>query len=70
MPSSVAEAISNSQVATINGKARMARGHAVAAALETIAALAASGNTSVDLEKEFSKLSAYADKIQEALAAK
>nr|WP_315436042.1 hypothetical protein [uncultured Pseudomonas sp.] len=70
MSSSIAEAISSSQSATINSKTRIARGHAVAAALETIAAFAASGNTSVDLEKEFSKLSAYADKIQEALKVK
>lgn len=70
MPSSIAEAIASSQSAVLTNKTRMARGHAVAAALETIAAFAASGNTSVDLEKEFSKLSVYADKIQEALAAK
>jgi len=45
------------------------RRYAVAAALEVIAGLAASGNPSTNLSLEFDKLSSYADKIQEALKA-
>ncbi|TWR85091.1 hypothetical protein FJD38_22680 [Pseudomonas saxonica] len=45
------------------------RTYAVAAALEVITALAASGS-SVNLESEMKSLSNYADLIQEALKAK
>lgn len=45
------------------------RAHAVAAALETIGAYVAT-NSGVNLESEIENLSAYADKIQEALKAK
>lgn len=45
------------------------RAHAVAAAMEIIHARAgASSQAPINLEYEFSKLSEYADKIQEALA--
>lgn len=43
--------------------------HAVAAALEVIAARASS-STPIDLGAEFSSLSKYADQIQEALKGK
>ncbi|QJI29923.1 hypothetical protein HKK55_14810 [Pseudomonas sp. ADAK18] len=45
------------------------RTHAVAAALEVIAALAA-GGTALNLTHQFEHLSKYADQIQEALKVK
>ncbi|XAZ48333.1 hypothetical protein AAHB44_17695 [Pseudomonas simiae] len=48
----------------------VSRPHAVAAALEIIAGLAASGGSGVNLGYEFEQLSSYADKIQEALRVK
>jgi len=44
--------------------------NAVAAAAEIIAALAASGAPGINLASEFDSLSAYADKIQDALKVK
>ena len=52
---------------TINASEK--RAHAVAAALEVIAAKA-SGADSTNLDREMGKLSEYADRIQEALKVK
>lgn len=52
------------------GTPPLSRQHAVAAALEVIAGVAASGNPSVNLSYEFEQLSTYADQIQEALKVK
>lgn len=49
---------------------KTSRNYAVAAALEVISGLAASGNTSVNLTYEFEQLSKYADQIQAALKSK
>ncbi|VVM95488.1 hypothetical protein [Pseudomonas fluorescens] len=49
---------------------KTSRNYAVAAALEVIAGLAASGNTAVNLSYEFEQLSTYADQIQAALKVK
>ncbi|EPL03893.1 hypothetical protein [Pseudomonas sp. CF161] len=48
----------------------VSRPYAVAAALEVIAGLAASGSPATNLAAEFENLSLYADKIQEALKVK
>jgi hypothetical protein len=48
----------------------ISRPHAVAAALEIIAGLAASGATGINLGYEFEQLSSYADQIEQALKVK
>lgn len=49
--------------------AKQRRAYAVAAALEVIHARAGtSGQSAINLEYEFGKLSSYADQIQQALA--
>ena len=52
------------------GTPAVSRPYAVAAALEVIAGLAASGNPSVNLNHEFEQLSTYADQIEAALTVK